>query len=300
MKSDFFTNSFLTNLNKNYISNKKEDNHSKISIVMPSYNQVKFIENSILSILNQEYHSIELIIVDGGSTDGTTDIIKKYEKHIAYWVSEKDEGQSDALNKGFEKCTGEIYGWLNADDVYLPYTFQKIARAFHDNHNKLIVYGDWLEIDQENNIISKNYSFNFSLKQFIYEGYCLHPQALFWKKDVHLRFGKSDKDLKTNMDAHMIIMFARNEGEKKFHLIPNFLSAWRRHKGQISGNLPHRALADRKIFYKRYIIKRPNIIFCSIIWFVFRFRRMWWYFKRAGFFYVFNKLKNIFSRNFKI
>jgi glycosyltransferase involved in cell wall biosynthesis len=126
MKSDFFTNSFLTNLNKNYISNKKEDNHSKISIVMPSYNQVKFIENSILSILNQEYHSIELIIVDGGSTDGTTDIIKKYEKHIAYWVSEKDEGQSDALNKGFEKCTGEIYGWLNADDVYLPYTFQKM------------------------------------------------------------------------------------------------------------------------------------------------------------------------------
>ena len=128
----FFHNNFLNKLNKCEI-NKIENNYPKISIVMPSYNQAEFIEKSILSVLNQDYKNIELIIIDGGSNDGTIEIIKKYQDYIFFWVSEKDKGQSDALNKGFKLASGEIYGWLNSDDIYLPNAFHNLMLAFKNN-----------------------------------------------------------------------------------------------------------------------------------------------------------------------
>ncbi|OAD46137.1 glycosyltransferase family 2 protein [Polaribacter atrinae] len=99
----------------------------KISIVTPSYNQGNFIEETIQSVLNQNYPNLEYIIIDGGSTDNTIDIIKKYEENITYWISEKDNGQSDAINKGFLKATGVIYYWINSDDYLLPNTLIKIG-----------------------------------------------------------------------------------------------------------------------------------------------------------------------------
>ncbi len=105
----------------------------KISIVTPTFNQGQFIEQTIDSVLSQNYPNLEYIIMDGGSTDNTLDIIRKYEKHISYWESTKDNGQSHAINKGIQKSTGEIFNWLNSDDWYAENTLHRVASYFEDN-----------------------------------------------------------------------------------------------------------------------------------------------------------------------
>ncbi|RZK26019.1 MAG: glycosyltransferase, partial [Flavobacterium sp.] len=102
----------------------------KISIITPSFNQCQYIEQTILSVLNQNYPNLEYIVIDGGSTDGTVDILKKYDGRIAYWTSEPDKGQTDALNKGFERATGDIVNWINSDDYYAPDTLAQVAASF--------------------------------------------------------------------------------------------------------------------------------------------------------------------------
>jgi glycosyltransferase involved in cell wall biosynthesis len=102
----------------------------KLSIVTPSYNQGQFLEETILSVLDQEYSNLEYIVIDGGSTDESVEIIRRYEKHLAYWVSEKDRGQVHAINKGIAKTTGDIFGFINSDDVYLPGAFDTVVEHF--------------------------------------------------------------------------------------------------------------------------------------------------------------------------
>lgn len=113
----------------------------KISIVTPSYNQGEFIEETIRSVLLQGYPNLEYIIVDGGSTDNTVDIIKKYDDYISYWVSEPDNGQSHALNKGFSKATGDLIGWQNSDDYYSREAFKRVAEASKIYQDTDIFYG---------------------------------------------------------------------------------------------------------------------------------------------------------------
>src|SRR5215468_10026487 len=105
----------------------------KLSIVTPSFNQGRFLEETIRSVLTQNYPNLEYIIIDGGSTDETVDVIRKYQDKVNYWVSEKDRGQVDAINKGIEKCTGDIFGFINSDDVYLPGTFSAVIEHFQAN-----------------------------------------------------------------------------------------------------------------------------------------------------------------------
>jgi glycosyltransferase involved in cell wall biosynthesis len=102
----------------------------KISIVTPSFNQARFVESTLISVIEQDYPNLEYVVIDGGSSDGSVEIIEKYSEHLHYWVSEPDEGHGHALNKGFARTSGEIMAWINSDDKYLPWTFRTAAEIF--------------------------------------------------------------------------------------------------------------------------------------------------------------------------
>jgi glycosyltransferase involved in cell wall biosynthesis len=119
----------------------------RVTVVTPSFNQAAFLEQTIDSVLSQGYPNLEYIIVDGGSSDGSVEIIQKYAAHLAWWVSEKDQGQGDALNKGFQRASGELLGWLNSDDLYQPGSILAAVEVFQSHPEAGLVYGDVLSID---------------------------------------------------------------------------------------------------------------------------------------------------------
>jgi glycosyltransferase involved in cell wall biosynthesis len=143
----------------------------RISIVTPSFNQSQYIEETIRSVLLQGYPRLEYMIIDGGSNDSSVDIIKKYEKWITYWISEPDSGQANAINKGIGRCQGEVFAWINSDDIYLSNSFGIVARCFRD-HPKHIIAGDVIHFD------------NRSGKKVLHrqQDITLHNTIRFWKK----------------------------------------------------------------------------------------------------------------------
>ena len=193
------------------LAKKTGQNMLKISVITPSFNQGKFIEQTIQSVLNQNFPNFEHIIVDGGSTDGTIEILKKY-PHLK-WISEKDKGQSDALNKGFRLATGEIIAWINSDDWYEPDTFFAIGKFFEENQYKNIVMGDCNLVDENGKIFDRviNYERGFEeLKNYRVSRSIPTQPAIFFKKKLLEEFGMLDIHLKYVMDYDLWMRFAKN------------------------------------------------------------------------------------------
>jgi GT2 family glycosyltransferase len=126
-----------------------------VSIVTPSYNQAAYLDQTINSVLRQEYPRLEYFVVDGASSDGSVEIIRKYADKLEWWISEKDGGQAEAINKGLSRAKGEIVAWLNSDDYYLPGTLSSVIAAFHANPEALFVYGNMLAVDSQNRTINR-------------------------------------------------------------------------------------------------------------------------------------------------
>jgi glycosyltransferase involved in cell wall biosynthesis len=294
MKTLFSYNNFFTELRDRAFLDE-EKNLKKISIVMPSYNKVDFIERSILSVLNQNYPSIELIIIDGGSTDGTIEIIRKYEQYITFWISEKDQGQSDALNKGFKYCTGSIYGFLNSDDVYLPDAFNYSSLVLEKNIDIKVVFGDWLSIDKKDAIIDYNHAFDFNLNHFKYEGFHLSATSMFWRSEIHKRFSGFDNNLYYTMDYQLILEFGINEGEYSFKRVPKALAGFRRYKGQkTESNMDPGVIKEHKLMAERYGYSDKYKFIGKLKRFYFRIRRAWWYIRRGGISNLISRLKTFY------
>lgn len=180
-----------------------------VSIVTPSYNQAKYLEATIQSVLGQTYPNIEYIVIDGGSTDGSLEIIHKYQDKIAYWVSEPDEGQTDAINKGFAKASGKIIAWLNSDDTYEPEAVAG-AVAYLQAHPEVgLVYGDANFIDEKGKYMGR-----FPAAQTSYQrlrrGYVHVPQqAAFWRADLWRQVGPLDPTIYFAMDYDLWLRLAK-------------------------------------------------------------------------------------------
>jgi len=179
-----------------------------VSIITPSYNQGRFIRDTIESVLNQDYENIEYIIIDGGSTDDTLSIIKEYKGQLSY-VSEKDNGQSDAINKGFKRATGEIVAWLNSDDVYEPGCISKVVQEFEKEEKLGLLYGDGYIIDENNNKIKVfEYTQEFDFWKLInFWDYIMQP-ATFFRRSMLEKVGYLDVNLHYCMDWDLWIKLA--------------------------------------------------------------------------------------------
>lgn len=172
----------------------------RISIITPSYNQVQFLERTILSVINQDYPNLEYIIIDGDSTDGSVEIIKKYEKHLTYWVSEKDLGQSNAINKGLKIATGDWVAWQNSDDIFYPGTFDSLANAAKKNNQSSLIIGNMNMIDEQGDVINDLKYVTPTYDSLLAEGMVLTNQAAFWRRSIHEKIGYLKEDLHYGFD----------------------------------------------------------------------------------------------------
>ncbi len=180
-----------------------------VSIITPSFNQARFLEETMLSVLNQDYPNLEYLVVDGGSQDGSLEIIQKYAHRLAWWVSEKDRGQTDAINKGFGRAKGEILAWLNSDDTYQPGAIAQAVAYLQAHPEAGMVYGDANLIDQHDNVIGK-----FPARQTDYkrlrQGFVHIPQqAAFFRASLWRQVGPLDPSFYFAMDYDLWVRLAR-------------------------------------------------------------------------------------------
>lgn len=209
-----------------YSGKNNEAFNPKVSIITPSYNQGQFIKRTIDSVLSQDYSNIEYIVMDGGSTDNTVDVLKEYNDKIT-WVSEKDNGQTHAINKGIQACTGDIIAYLNSDDIYLPDTITKIVNEFNKKPTIDFLYGDFWGIDKYDNILSKVKTIPFDNNILIYDANFICQPASFYRKRLFDMIGLFDESLHFLMDYEFFLRAAKRKAN--IRLYPDYLSAIRFH-----------------------------------------------------------------------
>ncbi len=178
-----------------------------VSIVTPSFNQSAYLEQTIRSVLEQGYSDVEYIVIDGASNDGSVDIVKKYSPRLAYWISEKDSGQADAINKGLRCAKGDIVAWLNSDDYYLPGAIQSAVAAFESSPQAVMVYGNMLAVDQTGQTINQLRYRQLTLEDLLCFQIIGQP-AVFIRRAAFEKAGGLDLDFHFMLDHQLWIKLA--------------------------------------------------------------------------------------------
>jgi len=198
----------------------------KVSIVTPSFNQGHFIEETIRSVLLQGYPDLEYIIIDGGSTDGSVDIIRQYAPWLTYWVSEPDRGQSHAINKGIKRSTVDILHWMNSDDLLFPSAVTQVAETFVGNPQFRLVTGQAERIDAKGRKIGNLENRFTSWSDFATRQCNVAQVATFFHRQLFDQLGFIDETLKYSMDSDLLLRFTRHYATQ---VIDNQLTAYRTH-----------------------------------------------------------------------
>ncbi len=235
----------------------------KISVVTVCFNSKKFIEFTFESILNQSYKNIEYIVIDGGSTDGTLNVIKRYEKLFnqkgisLIWTSEKDKGMYDALNKGFKRATGDIFCWINSDDFLMPWTFSVVAKIFDSNKEVKWLTGIPTTINESNIVYNIPKFTPIYLRSFIklglYNSKCLgfiQQESTFWSRSLWEKSGNEIDD-SYNLSGDYVLWKKFSE-HAELYTVDTFLAGFRTHSLQLS--------SDISIYYDELRKKEINII----------------------------------------
>jgi glycosyltransferase involved in cell wall biosynthesis len=204
---------------------------------MPSFNQSQYIEEAIRSVLDQNYPNLEFLIIDGGSTDNSQEIIKHYSDHLTYWHSHRDEGQADALIQGFSRASGELLGWLNSDDILLPGALFHITKAYQSHPKGGIFAGNILWIDENGNII-RTKRHPSSVAWFAQHGlfFITQPGSFFTRKDYE-KVGGLNSELHYVMDADLYMRMIHNH--TSYVKVEAWVSGFRLHS--LSKTVLHRS-----------------------------------------------------------
>jgi glycosyltransferase involved in cell wall biosynthesis len=238
----------------------------KISIVTPSFNQGIFLEETILSVLGQGYPNLEYFIIDGGSNDSSVEIIKKYENRLTFWCSEKDNGQSQAINKGFSMATGDIFAWLNSDDILMPHSLFLMANEYNSvGTRNILFFGDCIRFKEcstgvtcfGSNVNSDSTKYDLRICDYIFQ-----PSS-FWSKEIWIDVGPLNESLFYTFDWEWFL----RAKEKKYIFKPlsKVFSLYRIHDAHKSSNGGKIRQAEISEVYNRFSYPEISNLYSSII-----------------------------------
>jgi glycosyltransferase involved in cell wall biosynthesis len=232
----------------------------RISLVTCSYQQERYLEATLRSVLSQHYQDLEYIVIDGGSTDGSVATIRRYQSRLAAWVSEPDGGQTDALVKGFEHSTGEVLGWLCSDDLLLPGALHAVGEFFARHPWVQAVYGDALWIDANGRLLGPKKEIAFNRFVFLYDHNYIPQPSMFWRRSLYRAVGGLDTRFNLAMDGDL---WERFSAQTPIAHLPRYLSCMRfypqqkTHRLRSYGRLEDSAIRDRRIRRRRTAAAYP-------------------------------------------